>query len=55
MKEFTVCYLQEALESQQVTLDWELSEEGVLQVDGHRSQTPDSDEKTRVFSAKVQF
>ena len=55
VKEFTVCYLQEALEGQQVTLDWELSEEGILQVDGHRPQTPDSDEKTRVFSAKVQF
>ena len=50
--EFTVCYLSEAREGQELTLSWEFSEEGALNLDAHRAKG----EKTeRIFSAKLQF
>ena len=50
--EYTLCYLSEAREGQQIHLHWELSKDGILQVDGRR----ESSEKTdRVFTAQVQF
>ena len=54
-KEFTVCYANEALEGQPVRLDWRLSEEGCLQVDGHRTQTDESAKQTRIFTAVVLY
>ena len=51
-QEFTVCYLSEAREGQELTLSWEFTEEGCLLMDAHRCK----DEKTeRVFSAKLQY
>ncbi len=55
VKEITVCYLSEALEGQQLHLDWELSEGPVLTVDAHREKTDVPGEKERVFSAKIEF
>ena len=50
--EFTVCYLSEAREGQELTLSWECSEDGVLNLDAHRS----SNEKTeRIFSARLHY
>ena len=50
--EFTVCYLSEARAGQELTLSWEFSEEGALNLDAHRAKG----EKTeRIFSAKLQF
>ena len=52
IREFTLCYLNEALEGQQLELAWDFPEEGCLILDIHRTQ----EEKTeRVFAAKVLF
>lgn len=55
MREFTVCYLSEAREGQQIDLHWLLSDGPVLQVEGHRQRTDVPTEKQRVFSAQVLF
>lgn len=50
-----VCYLSEAREGQELTLHWELTEDGLLSVDACREKAdlPGSDE--RVFAAKIQY
>ena len=50
-KEMVICYNQEALEGQEICLQWELSGSGELTVDGHRAQ----ENGERVFSAQVTF
>ena len=50
--EFTVCYLSEAREGQELTLSWEFSEEGVLNLDAHRAK---GEKGERIFSARLQF
>ena len=52
VKEFTVCYLCETREGQNLDLHWDFVEEGCLQVDAHR-ETDGKDE--RVFSARLLF
>ena len=54
-KEYTICYLSEALEKQQISLAWQLSQEGILQVHAHREETDVSKKQTRVFSAQLVF
>ena len=54
-REFIICYHNEAREGQQIRLDWELSENGSLQVDAHREKTDVSGKQDRVFSAQVLF
>jgi acyl-ACP thioesterase len=54
LKELTLCYLSEALEGQEVTLQWGLTD-GTLQVDAHREKTDVCDKRERVFSAQVHF
>lgn len=54
-REFTICYLNEAREGQTVGLGWELSEEGSLLVDAHRTRTDDPQKTERVFAAQVLF
>lgn len=50
--EFTVCYLSEAREGQELTLSWEFSEEGALNLDAHRAK---GEKAERIFSARLQF
>ena len=51
-REFTVCYLSEAREGQELTLSWEFFDDGCLNLDAHRI----SGEKTeRIFSARLQY
>ena len=53
-REITVCYLSETREGQELTMSWDLFEEGFIQVDAHRKkETGDGSE--RVFSARLQF
>ena len=52
IREFTVCYLNEAREGQKLELSWDFPEEGVLQIDAHRN-LEDKDE--RIFAAKILF
>lgn len=54
-RELLICYASEALEAQVLNLDWELTEDGILQVDAQRESTDVSDKKHRVFSAQVLF
>ena len=53
--EFTVCYLSEAREGQELDLSWELQEGNVLHVDAHRARTDDPHRQERIFAAKLQF
>ena len=53
LKEFTVCYLNEAKEGQKLTLNWNLGEGPVFQMDAHRNN-PDGGQE-RVFSAQLIF
>ena len=55
VKEFTVCYLSEALEGQQMDLTWELQDGPCVRVDAHREHLTESNQKERVFSALVMF
>ena len=50
--EFTVCYLSEAREGQELTVSWEVEENGSLLVDAHR-QTQEKSE--RIFSARIDY
>jgi medium-chain acyl-[acyl-carrier-protein] hydrolase len=53
IREFTVCYHSEALEGQELVLNWDLQADGQVQVDGLRRQEDGS--TGRVFSAKLVF
>ena len=55
VREFTVCYLSEAREGDQVHLNYHLSEDLVLQVEGYRRNTDVSGKNTRIFAVQMQF
>ena len=48
VQEFTVCYLNEAREGEEIALSYELSREGTLTVDAQRGDS-------RIFSAQLHF
>ena len=52
LREFTVCYLNEAREGQELQLKWDILEYGTLQVDALR-KSEEKDE--RIFAAKLIF
>ena len=52
---FTVCYLSEALEGQDLTLHWELTKEDLLVVDAYREKPDLSVGQERVFAAQIQY
>ena len=52
IREFTVCYLNEALEGQMLDLSWGFQEDGTLHVDIHR-YTEEKDD--RIFAARLLF
>ena len=54
-KEFTLCYLSEAREGEQIQVSWELDEEGCLTVETGRKTGAVSSGHARVFSARMQF
>ncbi len=51
-QEFTVCYLSEAREGQELTISWEFTEDGCLNLDAHRLSGEKSE---RIFSARLQY
>lgn len=55
IQEFSICYLSEARETEQLQLQWELSKDGMLCVDGCRKNESGSPGHGRVFSARVLF
>ena len=54
-REFTVCYLSEAREGEEMTISWELTEDGCLCVEAGRQEGSVSTGHGRVFSARVLF
>lgn len=55
VKEFTICYLSEAKEGQQIDLHWQVTDGNCLQVDGRRERTDVPGDHERVFAAQVYF
>lgn len=54
-KELIIFYANEAREAQVLNLCWELTPDGILQVDAHRENTDVSEKKQRFFSAQLLF
>jgi len=52
IREFTVCYLNEAREGQELSVSWDFPAEGCLQIDAHRNH---ADKSERIFAAKILF
>ena len=48
----SVCYMSEAREGQELTLSWEFSEDGCMNLDAHREN---GDKQERIFSARLQY
>ena len=55
LKDMTMCYINEALEGQQLDINWELNEEGQLQLDIHRSKEDTPEDYDRIFAARVTY
>ena len=55
LKEFTVCYLNEAKEGDRVTICHSLDENHVLQVDATRPDPADETKQQRVFALRAEF
>jgi hypothetical protein len=53
--EFTVCYLSEAREGDELQLQWDTPEEGTFVVEGRRLSADDGGQTSRVFAAKLSF
>ena len=54
-REFTVCYLSEVLPGQELTLSWQLTEDGLLSAEGRRTRTDVPDQQQRVFAVRLQY
>ena len=55
LAEFTICYLSEIREGEELLLSWELSEGRELTVEASRKTPGTGDGKTRVFSARIGY
>ena len=54
-KEMTLCYLSEALEHEQIRLNWHLNEDCVLCVDAYRQTGESTEKQNRIFAAEIVF
>lgn len=54
-KDVTVCYLAEARLGQEIVLNWTLTEEGILTVDGTRHKAEEPGKTERVFAVKISY
>lgn len=55
VREFTVCYLAEATEGQQLQLHWQLDTEGCLHAEGYRPHPSEEGKTERIFASQVLF
>ena len=55
VKDFTLCYMNEAREGQSMDITWELDADGALQVDIHRQKEDGAGDFDRIFAAKIEF
>ena len=53
IRDITMCYINEALEQQNLNLTWEQNEDGLMQVDIHRNR--EDQDYDRIFAAKILF
>ena len=53
--EFVICYFSEGRETQEICLDWSLTEDNCLHVDAHRDPDENQPRPISVFSAQVRF
>ncbi len=54
-REFTVCYLSEAMPGEELTLYWQKGEDGIFSLDGRRTKTDVSSSQERVFALRLYF
>lgn len=55
VKDFTLCYMNEALEEQMLDVNFEMDEAGCLTVDIHRTKEEIAGDYDRIFAAKIEF
>ena len=55
VKDVTLCYLSEAAENQQISLQWSHTPEELFRLSGYRKGTDVSASQERVFGAQLQF
>lgn len=55
LREFTVCYLSEAMEQEELSLHWQLDDTGLFQVAAHRTKTDIHQKKQQIFTAQALF
>lgn len=55
VREFTVCYLSEGKEQQEIRLSWHLSDGPVLQADGYDAGCAQGENPSRIFSVQMLF
>ena len=55
IKDFTLCYMNEALEGQGLDVTWAVDDEGSLQVDIQRPRADGTENIDRIFAAKIVF
>lgn len=55
VREFTVCYISEATEGQELELEWELHDGPELRVEAHRKDETAKDKQVRIFGADILF
>lgn len=55
LREFTICYMSEAREQEDICLQWQLEDTGVLQVTAHRARTDIHQSKQQLFTAQALF
>lgn len=55
VREFTVCYLSEAKEGQELEICWDLLEGPCLRIDAHREKPDEPGKQERVFAANILF
>lgn len=52
-KEVNMCYINEALEGQNLDLNWKLDEDNILLVDIRRNKEVNTEDHDRIFAAKI--
>jgi hypothetical protein len=55
IREFTLCYLNEAREKDRLELHWQIDDDGIFRVEGQREEGTDSPGHSRVFAAQLQL
>ena len=55
LKDFTLCYMNEAREGQGLDVTWGVDSDGSLQVDIHRPRADEPENYDRIFAAKIDF